>query len=185
MKTYDELHKAIGEPELKVIPPESFFDGTEVKVDENLATLWREDGWARYGGGLFWTMDPRDFVGLSKDWDIVPSNALVFGRNALGDIFLIIEGEVFMLLVQWKRLLKIGSSVYIFLNSTLKEPNLQESFLQSNLFTAIRKHLGDLKVDECYGLFPALPLGGNDEDPNAYQRAKLREYLALLAQMHD
>jgi hypothetical protein len=121
---------------------------------------------------------------LAEDWHIVNPSALVFSRNAFGDLFLLQEGEVFRLAIQWNRLLLIGSSTYIFMNSTIKEPSLQESFLQKKLFKAVHKRLGDLAVDECYGLFPVLPLGGDDENPEAYQRVKLREYLQLLAQMH-
>jgi hypothetical protein len=185
MKTYNLLHKTLGKPELQIVPPESFFRSPVAKVDEDLVALWREDGWARYAGGLFWTIDPRDFVKLYKDWSIVPQRALVFGRNTFGDLFLLHKGEVRFLSIQGNQLLPLGPSFYLFMNSTLGELDLMESFLDSKLFQAVRKRLGELETDECYGLFPALPLGGDDEDPKSYRRVKLREYLALLAQMHD
>jgi hypothetical protein len=185
MGTYDKLHEAVGKPEMAVKPPDSFFNSPEAKADEELADLWREEGWARYGGGLFWTVDPRDFDGLDKEWPVAPAKSVVFGRNAFGDLFLLHEGEVYRLAVQWGRLFQFGPSADIFLNSTLREPSLHASLLQPKLFKAVRKRLGELEPDECYGLFPALPLGGNEEDPNSYRRVKLREYLASLAQMHS
>jgi hypothetical protein len=184
MELFDGLHEALGNPEIRTEPPRAFFDSLEASVDEDLVALWQQDGWACYSGGLFWTVNPQGFSELAKDWNIVPPLALVFGRNAFGDLFLLQEGEVFRLAVQWNRLMGLGPSTYIFLNSTIKEPSLQESLLQKKLFKAVHKRLGNLAVDECYGLFPALSLGGNDEDPNAYRRVKLPEYLALLAQMH-
>ncbi len=184
MELFAGLHEALGKPEIHTEPPKSFFDSPEANVDEDLVALWQEDGWACYSEGLFWTVNPQDFLGLSNDWSIVPPLALVFGKNAFGDLFLLHEGDVFQLSVQWNRLMELGPSPYIFLNSTLKEPSLCESFLQKELFRAVYERLGELAADECYGLFPVLPLGGNDEDPNAYHRVKLREYLASLAQVH-
>jgi hypothetical protein len=184
VKTFELFHKALGKPEQAIIPPESFFKSPQAKVDEDLTLLWRKDGWARYSGGLFWTVDPGDFGELSKDWSVVPQKAPVFGRNAFGDLFLFSEGEVFFLSVQGNRLMSLGPQVYIFLNSSLVESDIRETFLNSKLFKALHKRLGDLEADECYGLFPALPLGGDDEDPKAYKRVKLHEYLATLAQMH-
>jgi hypothetical protein len=184
MDLFEGLHKALGKPEMRVEPPESFFAGSEAASDEDLLALWGQDGWARYGHGLFWTVDPRAFSGLSEDWPIVPHEALVFGRSAFGNLYLVCKDEVLRLDVQWNRLAKLGPSTYVFLNSTIKQPRFQKVTLQGELFGLVRERLGDLAADECYGLFPALPLGGNDEDPTSYRRVKLLEYLALLAQAH-
>ncbi len=185
MKAYNGLHAALGKPEKQEFPPDSFFENAGKNFDGNLVELWREDGWARYGGGLFWTVNPQDFTKIVKDWKVVKPDSIVFGRNAFGDLFLLRDEEVFMLTVQHNDLGSLGPDVYIFLNSTLKEKSLKESFLQKKLFEKVCKKLGDLEADECYGLFPALPLGGDDQDPDAYKRVKLREYLTSLAQMHE
>lgn len=178
------LHEALGAPEMKVEPPESFFDNPEMARDQELASLWRQDGWARYGHGLFWTVDPREFPDLHKEWPIVPPGALVFARNAFTGIFMLHKDQVLRLDAQWNRVAELGPSAYTFLNSTIKRANFQQTTLERELFEKVRKHAGDLERDECYGLFPALPLGGNDEDPKGYKRVKLREYLGILAQAH-
>jgi hypothetical protein len=185
METYKELHKALGKPEKQSIPPESFFKKLPKKSDEDLIKLWKEDGFAAYGGGLFWTVDPYDFKDINKDWKAVKPGSIVFARNAFGDLFLLDGGEVFVLRVGYGELGNLGPSAYIFLNSTLKEKSLKESYLEKKLFEKVRKLAGELEPDECYGLFPALPLGGDDEDPKAYRRVKLQEYLASLSQMHE
>lgn len=184
MKTFTLFHKVFGKPEMRIFPPDSYLNSTVGKIDEDLHALWREDGWASYAEGLFWTVDPRDFATLSADWDGIPNMALTFGRTAFGDLFLLHKGEVFMLIVQANNLVSLGPSVYNFLNSTLAMPKLRQTFLDNKLFESIRKRVGNIAHDECYGLFPALPLGGNDDDPSAYRRVKLREYLALLSQIH-
>lgn len=184
MKTFKFFHRAVGKPEQQIIPPESFFNSVAAKIDEDLTALWREDGWARYADGLFWTVDPREFSGLAEEWKIVSNKALVFGRNAFGDLFLLNEGELFFLSLQGNCLLPLGPSVYIFLNSTLVETDLMDSFFNKKLFKAVHKRLGNLETNECYGLFPALALGGDDEDPTAFRRVKLREYLSILSQIH-
>jgi hypothetical protein len=185
METNKGLHAALGKPEEQTFPSDDFFEKQKKKTDAELLDLWREDGWARYENGLFWTVNPQDFADIIKDWKIVQSGSVVFARNAFGDLFLVRKEEVFVLRVQYNDLGHLGPSVYIFLNSTLKEPDLKESYLEKKLFVKVRKLAGDLATDECYGLFPALPLGGDDEDPKAYKRVKLREYLASLAQMQN
>lgn len=184
METNKGLHEALGQPERQVYPTEKFLESQEKKINPELLDLWREDGWASYSDGLFRTFNPEDFDDLIKDWKIVKPQSKVFAGNAFGDLFLFNKDEIFRLTVQDNYLGEIGSGMYIFLNSTLKEPSLKESFLRKKLFTKVRKLAGELDKDECYGLFPALPLGGDEDDPKAYRRVKLREYLATLAQMH-
>lgn len=185
MERYKRLHSALGKPDHQDFPPDSFFESQKKKTDEDLITLWQEDGWASYANGLFWTVNPQDFTNIIKDWKISKPNSIVFSRNAFGDLFLLRKGEIYRLTVQDNYLGNIGPGVYNFLNFTLKEPSLKESFLQKRLFSKVYKLLGKLEADECYGLFPALPLGGDEEDPKAYRRVKLREYLVSLAQMHE
>lgn len=185
MKMYDRLRKTLGEPEKQIVPPDSVFENANAETDENLIALWREDGWCSYGKGLFWTVDPADFADLLKDWRAVPKQAVVFARSAFADLFLLNAGEVFFLNVQANVLMPLGPNVYVFLNSTLAQRGLREPFLDGKLFKAVSKLRGELEHNECYGLFPALPLGGgNAEDPKSYQRVKLREYVQSLAQMH-
>jgi len=185
MELFDGLHKALGLPESRVEPPQSFFESSEAKVDEDLVALWRKDGWASYGDGLFWTVNPQEFVEIAKEWTIVPTEAIVFGRSAFGNLYLVDNGNVLRLDIQWGKLAELGPSTYVFLNSTIKQTRFQKVTLKSDLFKIVRERLGSLTMDECYGLFPSLPLGGNDDDPNAYQRVKVREYLTLLAQIHS
>lgn len=185
MELYKELHTTLGKPEQQEFPPESFLKSKAKKVDEDLIALWREDGWASYENGLFWTVNPFDYADVIKDWKIVEPGTLVFGRNAFGDLFLLCKEEIFRLKIQYNHLGNIGTEVYLFLNFLLRQPNLQKSFLQKKLFRKVHKLLGDLQADECYGLFPALPLGGDEEDPKAYKRVKIREYLSSLAQIHE
>jgi hypothetical protein len=182
MDSFAGLHAAVGKPQNAVRPPAARLE--DASVDEELRLLWEEDGWASYGNGLLWTLDPQEFAELRKDWPAVPGGATAFARNAFGDVFLLKDGEVLHLDVRWNRIGELGPSVYTFLNSTLGEKSLRESYLQPGLFAKVRERVGELAADECYGLVPALPAGGNDEDPKAYQRVKLREYLALTAQAH-
>jgi hypothetical protein len=184
MDLYAGLHGKFGKPELQVQPPMSFYEGPEAKVDEDLVALWKSDGWARYRGGLFWTVDPRRFIELPTEWPIVPKDALVFGRDAFGNIYMVNKPNVNRLDIQWNSLGNLGPSAYVFLNATMVQPRYREQTLNAKLFEAVRKSAGDLEADECYGLFPALPLGGSEEDPSSYRRVKLREYLALVAQAH-
>lgn len=183
MELYDDFHKALGKPEEQVLPDEAFLKSELGQADESLHELWKTDGWARYSKGLFWTVDPRKFTDVPKQWPIVPADAIFFARNAFADLYFLSEGNSRCLNSQWGRVLDLGPDPAIFLTSGLL-PRNRGDILSDKLFKAVHKRLGTLEVDECYGLFPALPLGGNEEDSEAYKRVKLQAYLNILAQAH-
>lgn len=183
MGLYDELHKSLGTPKNQVLPDATFLKSKLARADESLLELWKTDGWARYGDGLFWTVDPRQFTGIAKQWNVVPSDAIFFARNAFADLYFLSDGNSQCLDVQWGRVLDLGPDPAIFLTFGLK-PRNRGDLLNDKLFKAVHKRLGTLEVDECYGLFPALQLGGNEADPAAYKRVKSQEYLSILAQSH-
>lgn len=184
MDLYSGLHKSLGRPTRQSRPDASFFREPVAKADEELADLWREDGWSAYADGAFWTVDPRSYADIRETWPILPEGALVFSRNAFGDLYFMSSGNVWRLDIQNGRTLDLGPSAYIFLNSTLKEKSLKDSLLRVDLFKKVSKRVGGLQSGECYGLFPALPLGGDEDDPDSYRKAGLREYLNIVAQLH-
>lgn len=177
------LHGGLGPPEDARAPEPEFFATPLGRADEELAELWRTDGFARYAGGLFWTVDPREFVAAIADWPAIPNEAVVFARDAFGDLFYLHAGEVGMLDVRLGLTAKLGPSAHIFVNSTVKTHNFQEAMLAAPLFARVRKRLGDLQADECYGMAPAMQLGGDSTAVKSYRRVKLREYLALCSQL--
>jgi hypothetical protein len=118
------------------------------------------------------------------DWSAlsIPEDAMVFARTAFGDLFFLHAGDVACLDVRYGRMRQLGPSAYIFLCVTVAGSTFQQRTLERRLFEAVRRRVGELAADECYGLFPAPGLGGNPDDAKAYKRVKLREYLAMLSQ---
>jgi hypothetical protein len=179
---FDGLHEAFGLPEQKIMPPDSFFNDKINKVDKDLSDLWKTDGWAAYQNSLFWTVNPLDFDDVADDWKMIKPKSLIFGRNAFGELFILHKDEVYVLSIQYNQLMNLGPSSYIFLNSTIKETDFKNVFLKIKLFNKLQKTLGNFAGDECYGLFPSVPFGGDEDDFKAYKIVKLKEYLSLLSQ---
>lgn len=184
METFAGLHGALGKPEAGVEPPATFLKTKKATAHPDLEALWTEEGWARYAGGEFWVVDPRPFDELLSEWSTVPKDAIVFARNAFGDLFLFSDGVVVALTIQTGQMNKASRTVELFLNDTLAQPAIRGSLLETALFKKVRKRLGDLEAEECYGLFPPASLGGDPEDVGAYRKAKLREYFSLVAESH-
>src|SRR5262245_39007930 len=58
----------------------------------NLAALWRELGWTGFRQGFFWTTYPPEFTEIVSGWRRIPKDALVIGRDAFANLYLL-EGE--------------------------------------------------------------------------------------------
>lgn len=146
-------------------------------LPECLLSFWRSCGFACFGGGLFWMVDPEDHVGRAQDWTRgIPDwdgKALhVFARTAFGDLYAF-EPESGRVL-----------SVYCISGLLMTErrspasradgeKSVRSFFAISNpedfdftdeddvpLFSRALETLGALNADEVYGFEPLLALGG-------------------------
>jgi hypothetical protein len=147
-----------------------------------LLELWREHGWAGYGGGLFWTIDPRSLAAHLPGWQRVRRGSSVFGRDAFGNLFLLRDGEVFQLDVHRNERMLVASTLELFFSACLDDPSFRQCYLWSDLLGRAVERCGRLASDECYAFFPALPLGG-EVDAETLERVKLSEHLTLMAQL--
>ena len=153
-------------------------------VPAPMLDLWREHGWAGYGGGLFWTLDPRHVADLLPEWELAPPASVAVGRDAFANVFLLSEGEVYQLDVHTGEPMLVGSSLDMLFAACLAKESYRKSYMRSDLFDAARARCGSLAPDECYGFFPAPALGGS-LDVASVRRVKYYEHLQLLAQLQE
>jgi hypothetical protein len=148
-----------------------------------LIEFWKERGWCGYANGLIWLVNPADFADVLEDWD-VPKKSIAFGRTAFGDLFLWAEKQVQFLFVHHGRITEMTDDIEMFVEMMLCNDDYLENGLMGKQYKKLVKRLGQPGPDECYAFVPALALGGKG-DLATVQRVKLREQLAILAQLHE
>jgi hypothetical protein len=184
MTNYAEiLTRALGAPrQATAVSPEDLelFAG---KVPAPLLDLWREHGWAGYGDGLFWTIDPRDVEDLLPSFLLIPEGSTAFGRDAFANLYLSTAQETYEHNVHVNEAMVVASSLDLFFEACIDDVDFRKSYMWSDLFAKALKRLGPLNADECYAPFPALAAGGSLA-VKSLKRVKYHEQLEILAQLH-
>ncbi|MFK1554719.1 GAD-like domain-containing protein [Pseudomonas aeruginosa] len=190
--------ESIGEANSRTEISDSTITAWSNKLPPVLLEIWRQEGWACYGNGRFWTVDPAEYEHIKDAWlEGTPLAALdtfhVIARSAFGDLYLC--GE------------KTGASTTIISlhNEILAQKNrlktksleaqntsIQALFGVSDpedfdyqdpsgklLFERAVKKYGPLAPDEMYGFEPALVLGGSPT-LESLRRLKLDPHLLIL-----
>lgn len=146
-------------------------------------------GTSSFDKGFLWTIDP---ISMKKDYQvwfdyfsskegyINPKTAFPFMRTAFGDVFYFEENEFGFISVTAE--VNNHLSINGYLNRTLiEERSLKNTYLH-DLFEIALERFGELESDECYAFLPPLALGGEIDEAHL-QKVKLKEHLALLADL--
>jgi hypothetical protein len=156
-------------------------DALAAKVPAPLASEWREFGFGAYGAGLLWTPVPDEPFLDPEDWPALDGSCIEVLRTAFADVCLW-QGNQFL----WQNILSGKVTPFnphpeIFFDG-LTEKHFRKSVLLERLFNAARKRLGDLEAGECFGFAP-LPALGGDIAEDYLIKTKMREYVAIAAQV--
>ncbi|MDZ3993041.1 GAD-like domain-containing protein [Pseudomonas sp. Teo4] len=178
--------------ERREVPP-STIERYKGKLPSKLLDYWSEHGWAGYGDGIFWTVNPQEYEPVVSSW--IEGTKLnthdtyhLIARSAFGDLYLWGERTGFSLEIT------SVSSRFVFYKTSFTKEQLDaelQGFILSrkvasndfnDLFKPALKSLGTLAHDEMYGFFPALMLGGSDS-LKFLQKTKAIEHLIFLSQL--
>ena len=179
------------------VPEISFSKWTGI-LPESLLSYWRRDGWANYGNGRLWTVNPKDYDGVMHTWLAGTPFPLidtyhVFARSGFGQLYLCgeasgaglsinpIRSEVFALqnCLRPKSLARqdVGIKAF-FACAELGDFDLMDEAGEL-LFDKAVNRSGPLLADEMYGFEPALVCGGEAGIGNL-RRLKLQPHLHML-----
>jgi len=170
-------------------------------LPNRLIQYWIDYGFCGYGKGLFWTVNPFDYVDLIEMWlGDTPlwgrENYYVIAKTAFGELYLIGEDSVDDTIINphYCNILP-GNNPDVMLDDMQKDRRLSLFFGTQDkesldvtdqndkpLFKRALKKLGPLKHDEMYTFVPALATGGI-ADIEHVQKVKIHEQLSLLAEL--
>lgn len=178
--------------------PETAFSKWTGILPESLLSYWRRDGWANYGNGRLWTVNPEDYEGLMHSWLAGTPFSLidtyhVFARSGFGRLYLCGEASGVGVSID-----PIRSEVFALQNClrpkslARQEGGIKASFACAELedfdlmdgaeelpFDRVVSTCGHLMADEIYGFEPALVCGGEVAIGNL-RRFKLQPHLHML-----
>lgn len=187
---------------LRTVPTDNIteFKG---KLPEFLLELWHQHGYGSWHNGLYNICNPHDFDGLLSqifhaDKDFSHKDCHVFSYSAFGNLhawseqYGIVDIDLNDAIVSCDDLTspeeKSAANISMAVHLTLFEDKIASFnvFDDDNkpLFARACKRLGNLEPGECYGFFPALPMGGAPKLENL-KRVKALDHFSFLAQLQQ
>jgi hypothetical protein len=197
---FEGLVSALPLQEPRLYPSSDQIKKYEGKLPTRLLNYWKEYGWGAFGDGMFWLVNPADFVNVLDAWchNLVNiDDAYVIGRSAFGKLIVWKKGHgKFMHIIPFEHTVytfapnkhvqagKEDFSLGIFL-SRIDPASLEfEDKDEKPLFKRALKKLGATKMDEMYAFEPALSLGGPAR-LDSLVKVKLEEHLHFLAELGE
>ncbi|WKB52329.1 GAD-like domain-containing protein [Eleftheria terrae] len=188
----------IGPPVSARLVPKQVIEKYTGVLPSQLLTYWKEYGWAGYGSGVFWVVDPEEYQPVVKAWiDRTPlaqeDSFYVIGRGAFGRLhFWGRETGVALSIDAVHATAYLGSArltgekedlgIRAFFSRQDQDRNDCDDDSGEPLFERALERLGRLSSDEMYGFVPARAMGGNGS-LTTLKRVKAIEHLVFLAQL--
>ena len=151
------------------------------RLPDELLAEWQATGWCSYADGFLWLVDPAVYDDLLPDWLNDAASATVFLRTALGGLVYWDGTEAIFLDVTRADTTPVFDEMDFVFNGVLCRKQFLDAVMDLDYYKSEKKRLGRVAVDECYGFFPPRSMGANG--PEDLKKVKLREHLAILAQV--
>lgn len=190
-----------GEADQRIQNTAEAIDRWRGKLPNQLLDYWRQEGWASYGHGRFWTVNPDAYEDLVDEW--LHDTAFeqldsyhVIARSAFGELYACGEktGPKLKILCPTHALIALAKDLRpktpdrldfeirgLFSNRMKEDCDLKDED-RKPLFERALKKLGPLASDEIYGFEPAIVAGGRMRLENL-RKVKLDQHLTILRQL--
>lgn len=179
---FPQFHETFPVSGPRVAYDEAKHGGYAAKVPAQIANEWRRFGFGAYGDGLIWTTPPDTPLLDHKDWPGIDGSGVEVLRSAFASVCVWQEEKFVWLNVHTGKLAKLVGDAEILFEASLIHRNFRKDVLMEPLFGKLRKRLGDLGADECYGFAPLPALGGDSSEKSAI-KTPIREYIAMASQV--
>jgi hypothetical protein len=163
-------------------PPELVEQYANVLPDI-LINTWKESGFQSFSRGFLWTVNPNEYRDIIAEfvYEYQVNDLNVVFRTAFGDMIFAYRKKLYHFSAVTMRHSELTGALEAVLEIHLAEREFLNSIFFFNLFKQAMKKLGEVSVDEVYGFFPVLPLGGELDIDNV-RKVNLRAHLHLLSQ---
>jgi hypothetical protein len=182
--------------------PQSSFDKYRGVLHDDLLEYWEREGWAGYADGLFWLVNPEDYVEVLNMWlKDTPVEGTddfhVLARTGFGDLFCwgpktgfglqIMSCRGALLISQRcyndiKDEYDLMSTTHTCIGRDNEECNQKDDNGRPLFEQAVAK-FGPLGPSEVFGYFPSLIIG--EYGLEALQKVDLLTHLTMLRQLID
>ncbi len=176
MSGYDQFFEKYQEAIDAREVPQEVIKKYETILPAPIIDLWKRHGFGGYEEGLFWTINPDDYLGYVDDWiDFSDYKIYPIMRTAFADIIVIYnlktddkEFGVENINIRHGKTNQISMSLEKFFRDILLEPGffMADTRVKSALFFYGVDNLGILKSNQCYGFEPIALLGGEETEKN-------------------
>lgn len=182
MSVFETFLKRYGEPSPARKPDDAELTAAAKHLPDELIEFFRDHGVGQYENGLFRTVTPTWAKPLAEAWGEPRAADSIFLVDAFGS-FIYRDGKENHLVNVWSDTrIELFPEVTDVFDAQLCDPGFLKNIMLRPAFRAASKRLGPLADDECFGFFPAIALGG-DGSVESLRKVKVREHLALLAQL--
>jgi len=166
-------------------PSPQIIDEYEDILPAELMEFWQEYGFGIYMDGYLKIVNPNDYQPvLNEGYNTENDKEIVFAVTGLGD-FLVWVGDAIRL-VDFRHgnysIIESGDDMSWFFDMDLAENEFMEDEFKNENYLPAKQKLGELPFDECFGYVPILGAGGPEKVDNL-QKVKIREHIAIIAQM--
>jgi hypothetical protein len=180
-------------------PDDAFFEQYQSIMPASYISFIRNQGFASYGGGLFWTVHPARLSGYARNWlspigQLAGKEYFVFARSAFGDLYVLQADSGHQLSIStatgviWaskkiaapSRNFSLG--IESFFGSAYRKDFDIEDDDGHSMFSHAHEKFGPLTPNEVYGFAPGLSAGGHISSESLC-RARLDAHLDLLTQL--
>ncbi|MEX0292991.1 GAD-like domain-containing protein [Pseudomonas putida] len=192
-EVYSLFIEQVGGPAFRQAVPPSSIERYRGILPDTLLKLWKEHGWCGYGDGIFWTVNPQEYEGVTASF--IEGSSLenrdkyhLIARGAFGDLYLFGETTGFSVKIL-PHISRYRASEYE-LRADDMDREVQNFFLSKEkasvdfdgMFKPAKKKLGKLNHNEMYGFVPALAMGGPCDIAHL-EKVKAVEHLLILSEI--
>ena len=193
-KSFELFVDTMGEADSRESAPWERIEQFRGRIPDKLLEIWSTEGWASYGGGLIWTVDPARFQGLLSMWcegtPYSPDEYHVIARTAFGTLYAysMQNGSINIACPHnfVSRLSGKPRSPDLGIQSFFAMADRDTFDLQGHdgkpMFDRVKEVLGPLGANELYGFEPALIAGG-EAAISSVRKLDLQVHLTILRQL--
>lgn len=165
------------------IPGSDIIEQFRSELPEEIISVWETKGWGIAMKGYLRFVNPLDWNDLMRNsYSPMSEPAHVIAATGMGDLLLWENGSIVQLIFRKGKAKVVGRKPKIFFNAILPDWDYAADDLDFSLYNPAVEKLGTPDFDECFGFEPALATGGSEKVENM-QRVKIKEHLAMLAQL--